>query len=413
LDQADPQETLISNYAPQTLLEKNDSAATQALQSRRKLIAAGSGTAALLLIGSLIWLNRPVNTGDGGGESPKAVEPVKVVAAPPLAIAPFNAAQARAHQLAWAKHLGVPVEKDVDIGDSVKITMVLIPQGEFLMGSSDEERTRRLKKATAARDRFAISLIPGEGPQHRVRLTKPFYLAVHEVTQEQYQQVMGANPSHFSSSGKGKEIVASRLTHRHPVESVSWFDAVSFCNKLSALRKRRPCYVTSGIKVTQISGNGYRLPTEAEWEYACRAGSTGAYGFADESELDNYAWYHVNSAGMTHPVGDKPPNGFGAYDMHGNVWEWCWDWHDAKSYEQINGVGDVVDPLGPVGGSLRVRRGGCWLDRAGRCRSACRRDFAASRRYSYLGFRLVMTIDAAKLKTSLTQLSNPDRTPTD
>ncbi|MFV1964665.1 MAG: SUMF1/EgtB/PvdO family nonheme iron enzyme, partial [Pirellulaceae bacterium] len=294
------------------------------------------------------------------------------------------------HQQSWSEYLGVPVKKDVDLGGGVKITMALIPPGEFLMGSNDEERTRWLKVATAAKDQPAIDRIPSEAPQHRVRLTKPFYLAMHEVTQEQYQRVMGANPSHFSSSGDGKDQVAGQFTHRHPVETVSWFDGVSFCNKLSALQKRRPCYVTSGSSVIRVPGNGYRLPSEAEWEYACRAGTTGA--FYDESELGNYAWYNSNSGSRTHPVGEKLPNGFGVYDMYGNVWESCWDWYDAKYYEQLRGGRDVVDPLGPAAGAGRVFRGGNWLFHAGRCRSANRFNLSPHERGGSLGFRLASVL---------------------
>ncbi|MFV1967506.1 MAG: SUMF1/EgtB/PvdO family nonheme iron enzyme [Pirellulaceae bacterium] len=312
---------------------------------------------------------------------------------PPLAIAPFDADQAKKHQQARADHLGVPVKKDVDLGGGVKITMVLIPPGEFLMGSTDEERDRWLKEATTAKDQEeVIDNIPGEGPQHRVRLTKPFYLAAQEVTQEQYQRVMGANPSHFSSSGGGKETVAGQFTNRHPVENVSWFDAVDFCNKLSTMEKRRPCCLTSGQSVTPVSGNGYRLPSEAEWEYACRAGTTDAYCCAGESELGNYAWYGVNSGGKTHPVGEKLPNGFGLRDMHGNVWEWCWDRYDAKYYEKLDGGGDVLDPFGPSAGSGRVLRGGDWSNRALFCRSAHRGRSSPGYRSINLGFRLASVL---------------------
>jgi len=245
--------------------------------------------------------------------------------------------------------------------------------------------------------------------KHQKLATNALRRAYDELAATLPDQDHLANLSHFSSSGEGKDAVAGQLTHRHPVESVSWFDAISFCNKLSALERRRPCYVTSGSSVAQFPGNGYRLPTEAEWEYACRAGSTGAYCFSEASELNNNAWCHVNSAGMTHPVGMKLPNGFGAYDMHGNVWEWCWDWYDAKSYEQRSGVGDVVDPFGPAARSLRVRRGGCWLDLDDRCRSACRRHLSPGDRFSYIGFRLAMTIDAAKQKTPLTLPTDRDR----
>ncbi len=156
----------------------------------------------------------------------------------------------------------------------------LIPAGEFTMGSPGTESDRRADET-----------------QHRVTLTKPFYLGVTEVTQEQYQKVMGSNPSGF----KGPQ---------NPVEQVSWNDAVAFCRKLSELPSEK-----SG-------GYVYRLPTEAEWEYACRAGTTTTYSFGDsESELGAYAWYIDNSGRTTHPVGGKRPNACGLYGMHGNVFE--------------------------------------------------------------------------------------------
>ncbi|MBT6493014.1 MAG: SUMF1/EgtB/PvdO family nonheme iron enzyme, partial [Planctomycetaceae bacterium] len=330
----------------------------------------------------------------------RVVRDVAKQSKPPVAKAPFDAATAKKHQQAWADYLGVPVEKVLDIGGGVKVTMVLIPPGEFLMGTTDEEQARWLKVATAVKEQPTIDFLPSEGPQHRVRLTKPFYLAVHEVTQEQYQQVTGTNPSHFSSSGDGKGRVVGQLTNRRPVENVSWLGAVSFCNKLSVLEKQRSCYVISGNSVTRLPGNGYRLPTEAEWEYACRAGSTGTFCIADESELGNYAWYTKNSGGMPHPVGEKLPNGFGAFDMHGNVWEWCWDWYEAKHYSQRKGGGDVLDPFGPSAGMQRVYRGGGWVNFALNCRSAYRYCSGQNIHGSGLGFRIAMTIDVAKLKTA-------------
>jgi formylglycine-generating enzyme required for sulfatase activity len=193
---------------------------------------------------------------------------------------------------------------------------------------------------------------------HQVTLTKPFYLGVYEVTQEQYERVMGTNPSDFNGA-------------KNPVEQVSWEDAVEFCRKLSALPEEK------------AAGHVYRLPTEAEWEYACRAGTTTKYSFGDdESQLGAYAWFRENSGDRTHPVGQKKPNAWGLYDMHGNVWEWCQDWYGDLP------AGAVTDPTGPSTGSLRVLRGGSWNDFAGRCRSASRRRSSPSYRFSHLGFRL-------------------------
>jgi len=201
----------------------------------------------------------------------------------------------------------------------------------------------------------------GEGKEtpHPVTLTKPFELGVYEVTQEQFEQVMGSKPSKF----KGPQ---------NPVEQVDWNEAVAFCRKLSELPSEK-----SG-------GYGYRLPTEAEWEYACRAGTTTAYGFGDDaSRLGDYGWFDGNSDSKTHPVGEKKPNAWGLYDMHGNVYEWCRDWFGGYP------SGSATDPTGATSGSYRVRRGGGWDRNAGDCRSAYRSGFTPEARSSYLGFRVL------------------------
>ena len=175
---------------------------------------------------------------------------------------------------------------------------------------------------------------------------------------------MGKNPSHFKESGPDA-----------PVEMVSWDDAQEFCRKLSELAEEKE------------AGRRYRLPTEAEWEYACRAGSAEKYCYGDdESRLGDYAWYRKNSDGKTHQVGQKKPNAWGLYDMHGNVWEWCADWYDREYY--ANSPTD--DPTGPSEGSFRVFRGGGPLWGAGVCRSACRPDSRAAPgfRHFVLGLRV-------------------------
>ena len=223
---------------------------------------------------------------------------------PPLAKAPFNAEEANAHQEAWAKYLGV----DVEITNRIGMKLKLIPAGEFMMGSPES--------VDDADDRAK--------PQHKVRITKPFHLGVHEVTQAEYEKVMGKNPSNFKGA-------------RNPVEQVSWKDAVEFCKRLTAKESMT-----------------YRLPTEAEWEYAYRAGTTTRYSFGDDpASLGEYAWYGDNSEKKTHPVGEKKPNTWGLHDMHGNVWEWCADWYDRDYYADS----PADDPLGPEAGLCRVRPG--------------------------------------------------------
>jgi formylglycine-generating enzyme required for sulfatase activity len=224
--------------------------------------------------------------------------------------------------------------------------------------------------------------LPGEGPQHRVRITKPFYLGTYLVTQGEYQRVMGINPSEFSATGNGKDKVAGQDTKRFPVERVSWDDAVEFCRKLSEMPEEK------------AAGRTYLLPSEAQWEYACRAGSTGRYGSSsgrsaiprehEEKSLSDYGWFGDNSGGMPHAVGLKRANGWGLYDMHGNVWEWCQDWYDVGYYVQTR----VDDPTGPLGGANRVLRGGCWNDPAWLCRSAGRGHNGPGYCDLHLGFRV-------------------------
>jgi formylglycine-generating enzyme required for sulfatase activity len=184
--------------------------------------------------------------------------------------------------------------------NSIGMRLVPIPAGQFQMGSLDSD--------SDAND--------NEKPQHLVKITKPFYLSVYEVTQQQYEQVMGANPSHF----KGDD--------GRPVEQVSWFDAIDFCNRLSEREGLPQFYKVEGGQVTVAGGGGYRLPTEVEWEYVCRAGNETAYCFGDEKEqLDQFDWFGESSKETTHPVGQKQANAWGLYDMHGNAFEWCWDWY--------------------------------------------------------------------------------------
>ena len=212
---------------------------------------------------------------------------------------------------------------------------------------------------------------PAPGADQQVRSI----LGIHEVTQGQYRAVMGYNPSRF----KGSDDL--------PVERVSWLDAVGFCNKLSEWEKRTPFYRIGGTYVTLVGGNGYRLPTEAEWEYACRAGSTTECPFGDDTgKQGEHAWYGGNSENETHPVGQKLPNAWGLHDMLGNVSEWCGDWYGESYYASSPGS----DPLGPPLASLRVIR---WLllDAEPRtCRSATRHHIAPGNRYNSLGFRLAL-----------------------
>jgi formylglycine-generating enzyme required for sulfatase activity len=253
-------------------------------------------------------------------------------------------------------------EKDM-IKNSIGMKLKLIPAGSFLMGATPGD--------AEAKDQ--------QNPQHKVTITGPFYLGVYEVTQHEYKQVMGVNPSGFL---RDSELL--------PVEKVSWLDAVTFCNKLSEREGRLPYYEIDGRTVTILGGNGYRLPTEAEWEYACRAprdsGGATKHPFGnDESELASYAWFRGIGEFETHPVGQKKPNRWGLYDMQGNVWEWCQDWFGENYYKQS----PAEDPRGPMRGAERVLRGGCWFYPPYACRPAYR-DFLEpeDRSHDSVGFRV-------------------------
>ena len=255
---------------------------------------------------------------------------------------------------------------------------VLIPAGTFDMGTETE----------MCRD-------GDEDPIHQVTLTRSFYMQQTEVTQEQWVSVFGTNPSYHSGCDQC------------PVENVTWFDSVIYCNRLSQAEGLRPAYysdssyttvfdgtppVTSGTVYWDESAPGYRLPTESEWEYACRAGTTTAYNSgqdntecADDCALLYLAWYRFSPAHETHPVGQKQANAWSLSDMHGNVWEWCWDW-----YTSTYPSGPVRDPTGPSTGSRRVSRGGGWASEADECRSATRDDQHPSWSSGRRGFRPVI-----------------------
>jgi formylglycine-generating enzyme required for sulfatase activity/predicted Ser/Thr protein kinase len=283
---------------------------------------------------------------------PEPPPPADRPPAPSPAKAPVSKPEPSALPLTWTSR-------------STGMTFALIPAGDFIMGSAGGD--------------------PDEKPPHPVKISQPFYLGVHEVTQGEYKQVMGKHPSWFSTRGGGKSQVTNESTDRHPVESVSWNDAVSFCNKLSERDGLKPYYRSRGGE--PLGGDGYRLPTEAEWEYACRARTTTEYWFGDNpSKLHHYAWYRDNSNGKTHPVGrELQPNAFGLFDMHGNVWEWCWDGYDGDFYARS----PVQDPFCPAqAASGRVFRGGSWSVIPRYARSANRRAGAPGNRSHDLGFRL-------------------------
>jgi len=253
----------------------------------------------------------------------------------------FDAGEAQRRQAEAARQLGLPVEKAVDLGDGVKLELVLIPAGRFRMGAQ-----------------------AGEGDDQKtgyqwVRITKPFYVGEYEVTQEVWEKVMGENPSNFKGA-------------KNPVDQVSWDDCQEFLKKLNALGKEP---------------GAFRLPTEAEWEWACRAGTRTRFCFGDdEGTLGEYAWYDGNSGSTTHPVGMKKPNAWGLYDCHGNVWEWCGDRYGEDYYANS----PRYDPTGPATGWGRVLRGGSWRFFPRFCRSSLRLGDGPGCWNYFFGFRLVV-----------------------
>ena len=246
-----------------------------------------------------------------------------------------------------------------------------------------------------------MGYVQSEAPQHKVLLTQPIYVGMTEVTQAQYQQVMGTNPSHFSSSGEGKDLVAKLETGNHPVELVSWNNAAEFCAKLSQQEKLKPFYSQFDGNVTLMDGTGYRLPTEAEWERACRAGTTTrlSCGNADQ-DLNQTGWFSNNSDLRTHAAGELKANPFGLSDMHANVWEWVQDGWDPAFYGKLD-ENAAVDPFSPFStDSKRVIRGGSWGNYANNCRSSYREAHDLRLGYNYIGFRVVLPVDAVKQSLS-------------
>jgi len=227
----------------------------------------------------------------------------------------------------------------LDLSAGVQMELTLIRPGSFMMGDAkggDDEK-----------------------PVHKVTITKPFYVGKYKVTQQQWEAVMGSNPSEVKEP-------------KNPVEHVSWEDCEAF------LKKFNEKFGSKSIK--------FSLPTEAQWEYVCRAGSSTQYCFGDnEADLGRYAWFINNSKGKIHPVGEKRPNAWGLYDVHGDTWEWCADWYNKEYYKSS----PASDPTGPASGAFRVCRGSSWDNLAPDCRCGFRLFDMPSDRFPYLGLRIV------------------------
>jgi formylglycine-generating enzyme required for sulfatase activity/serine/threonine protein kinase len=382
---------------------------------KNSLVLGGAGAAGLLIVLLGIWIIvrdkdgkevAKVRVPDGGtvevqevkqshfAKSAKKTEvvvkaesPVKVGSGsmPPLAKAPFDAAQAKAHQETWAKYLGTKVETTNKVGAK----MVLIPPGEFLMGSSEEQVAAALKvsnevKADGTNENRIQNI---ERPQHRVVIARPFLIGATEVTIGQFTKFAAATGYQTEAEKEIKHDKRTYLVPGHdvtdelPVAFITWNDAVAYCKWLSDQEKTT-----------------YRLPTEAEWEYACRAGTTTQYSFGDDYKaLESYAWYN-NVVGQSKPVAAKLPNAFGLYDMHGNLNEWCGDYYDEKWYEKS----PSNNPTGPASGNSRTFRGGSWFGLAPLCRSASRFAFHPSTHGFSIGFRIARVVDAPVTTASIT-----------
>jgi len=323
--------------------------------------------------------------------------------------------------------IGLPVVVDSNLLDaapaskelvnSIGMKFVTIPAGEFMMGGTDQEvaKATKLQEREVAKkgektkknpdrqqdllDRLegTVELLESQKPQHKVKISKSFHLGMYEVTQQDFTTIMGYNPSAFAKGGSREENIEGHDTRRHPVDSVSWDDAQEFCKQLSTL----PAEVAAG--------RTYRLPTEAEWEYACRAGTTTRFYFGDLAgpevrEKEEYGKLVDKVGKVTLPVGGKSPNPWGLYDVFGNVTEWCQDWYDVKAYANSTSV----DPTGPSQGVERVVRGGAAVWNPPKSTSAYRRKFPPESFSVFRGFRVVCETPAAAVADTSTTKPKQD-----
>jgi len=270
-----------------------------------------------------------------------------------------------------AQNLQRKIEKLTTITAANGMKLRRIPGGRFYMGSHDSD----------------VYLRNNEHPQHRVIIPSNFFISVYPVTQKLFQDLLEYNPSMVNDNVDC------------PVDSVTWFSAIEFCNKMSEAESLSPYYAMKAVRrrvnnsiesanVSVLGGEGYRLPTEAEWEYACRAGSVSPWCFGDQVlDVGEYAWFYDNSLMETHPVGQRKPNSWGLFDMHGNVMEWCYDWYNETQYQQY-AEEEAENPTGPTTGTAKVLRGGAWQFGAEATRCAYRNSSTPEAVAGVIGFRI-------------------------
>jgi serine/threonine protein kinase/formylglycine-generating enzyme required for sulfatase activity len=398
----DPQTNVSLGRATQQKKRKPRSASHSVLRDPRLWAIYAAGITLTLVLGGVLIkiINKDdsvkeMNTPDAANPAPRSSSVADAWKgwpkdAPPPAIAPFDAEQAKQHQVAWAEHLGAPVEHV----NSIDMTFRLIPPGEFVMGNTEAEIAAALA-LIAPRDRLWREAEASNKPRHRVIVSRAFYLAVHEVTQAEYDRVMQFNPSFFAAGGeKGfAQRVANLDTTRHPVENVELSQALEFCNRLSALEALNEEANPAGDGLPR----GYRLPTEAEWEWACRGGSTGAPpSGASSSDRQPLGWLRDNSQERTHPVAQYGANSFGLHDLYGNVWEWVWDGWRPDDFQQY-AAQTAVDPKGAARNATRqIARGGSWTDLSPTNQSPSRNSAPKTHRWGNWGFRVALSVDAVK-----------------
>jgi len=360
--------------------EVNDGAARQPEQ-RRLDLAVGEGSHTLKVIREKheVMAIR-FNVGPG------AKQFVRISHSPDEAIVPFEEDVAQQLQAEWAQYLGVDTEEF----NSLDMPLMLVPPGEFTMGTSPED----IKEFTQNEaNPYWVKYCTSEGPQHRVVISRPFLLSAFEVTREEFREFIKATGYQTDAERDGKGgygwnpwrqspevtwdlIPGLKQKEAGPVVNVSWNDAVAYCKWLS--------------KVEQQT---YRLPTEAEWEYACRAGSAGKWSFPNDdlNLLSTHSVFGYHDGASPHLVGHKLPNAFGLFDMHGNVYEWCNDWYSEDYYQQS----PTVDPVGPAQGEYRVMRGGSFGAIPKNLRNAHRNVLESTGRTPLVGFRVLREIEHA------------------